>query len=72
MLVKLYHACTDGSRQEQYASIASTLFFQLGETITDSVLEFPPTQQVIASCIDILGKVGRIVAFSCKVLSVHS
>ncbi|XP_052780180.1 ectopic P granules protein 5 homolog isoform X2 [Mya arenaria] len=56
MLVKIYRASTDDTQRDMLSSIGCSLFFRLGEVITDSVLDYPPTKQFFSSCIDILGK----------------
>ncbi|XP_052280497.1 ectopic P granules protein 5 homolog [Dreissena polymorpha] len=56
MLVKMYRGSTDEHRRANLCSIGCNLFFRMGEVITDSILQYPPTKQFFASCIDILGK----------------
>ncbi|XP_053378040.1 ectopic P granules protein 5 homolog isoform X2 [Mercenaria mercenaria] len=56
MLVKLYRSSTDHRRSQTLNSIACSLFLHLSDTITPSILKYPPTKQFFSSCIDILGK----------------
>ncbi|KAL4226903.1 Ectopic P granules protein 5 [Mactra antiquata] len=56
MLVKIYRSCTDYHRRLQLADTACKLFFQMGDTVSESTRKYPPTKQFFASCIDVLGK----------------
>ena len=59
LLIRLSQSTSDPDRRAALNEVACTLFFHLTVQVCEETNFYPPTKQFFASCVEILGQVGR-------------